>query len=211
MRVFIGVDSRQPIAASVLAHSISERASEPVSITKLHLHQLPITRRGLTEFTYSRFLVPHLCNYEGTALFLDADMLCLGDIKNLFALADGSAVQVVKNKEHFEWASLMLFNCDRCKTLTPHHVQEDGKLFGLNWAGEIGELPSTWNHLIGYDDPKAAQLVHFTKGIPVWDETRDCEYADLWHQERRQMMSTCSFTELMGRSRHLKHASNYDV
>ena len=203
MRVFIGTDRRQPIAANVLAHSISERSSEPVCITKLHLHQLPITRKGLTEFTYSRFLVPYLCNYEGTALFLDADMLCLGDIKNLFSLADGSAVQVVKNKQRFEWPSLMLFNCEKLKHLDPHYVQEDEKLFSLNWAQEIGELPNTWNHLVGYDAPTAAQIVHFTKGIPVWEETKDCEYADLWHQERRQMMSTCSFQELMGRSVHV--------
>ena len=208
MRVFIGVDRRQFIAPAVLSHSISERSTEPVSITMLHLHQLPITRRGLTEFTYSRYLVPWLCNYEGRALFLDADMLCLGDIRNLFALADDTAVQMVKNERRFEWPSLMLFNCAKCKVLTPDTVQNDERLFALEWAECIGELPATWNHLVGYDAPTAAQLVHFTKGIPVWQETQDCEYADLWHAERKAMMSTCSHQELMGGSVHVAPRNN---
>ena len=202
MEVFIGADPRQPIAAAVLAHSISVRSSLPVKITRLHLNQLPITRVGLTQFTYARFLVPYLCGFHGPALFLDADMLCLGDIADLFDLADGSAVQVVKNKRHFEWPSMMLFNCGKLKTLTPEYVQSDEKLFALNWAQEIGELPPWWNHLVGYDPPQNAQLVHFTKGIPVWPETEGCEYADRWHYDRKAMMSTCGFQELMGNSRH---------
>ena len=36
-----------------------------------------------TEFTYSRFLVPHLCDYRGKAIFMDNDMLCFGDVKEL--------------------------------------------------------------------------------------------------------------------------------
>ena len=36
-----------------------------------------------TEFTYTRFLVPYLCGYQGKAIFIDCDMLCLGDIAEL--------------------------------------------------------------------------------------------------------------------------------
>lgn len=207
MRVFIGTDSRQPIGPAVLASSVRVRSTKPVSIAFLQLDQLPITRVGLTEFTHSRYLVPWLCGYAGTALFLDSDMLCLGNIKNLFDLADGSPVQVVKNKLKFEWPSLMLFNCARCQVLTPEYIQTESKISALSWATEIGELPSEWNHLVGYDPPQPAQLVHFTKGIPVWPETENCEYADLWHAERRAMMSTCSYEALMGGSVHTKGAN----
>lgn len=203
MRVFVGCDPRQPVAPAVLAHSIAARSSKPVSITRLHLNQLPITRVGLTQFTYSRFLVPYLCNYEGTALFLDADMLVLGDIAELFELADGSAVQVVKNPQRFEWPSLMLFNNEKCQKLTPEYVQNDGKLFSLNWATEIGDLPPEWNHCVGYDPPKATKILHYTKGIPVWPQTQNCDFAEQWHMERRAMMSTCGFEELMGNSVHV--------
>jgi hypothetical protein len=201
MRVFIGSDSRQPIAANVLAHSVRVRSSKPVSITFLQLDQLPITRKGLTQFTYSRYLVPWLCEYKGIALFLDADMLCLGDITKLFELKSGFAVDVVMNSHKFEWPSLMLFDCSQCDRLTPQYV-ESYPVQKMDWA-PIGALPSAWNHLVGYDPPQAAQIVHFTKGIPVWPETEGCEYADLWHMERRAMMSTCGYEELMGRSVHV--------
>src|SRR6185295_15933969 len=118
--VFIGADPRQPLAYSVLQHSIRVNSSQPVSITALQLDQLPIHRRGLTEFTFSRFLVPYLCGFRGKALFLDADMIVTGDIADLFEIADhASSVLVNKDQDRFEWASAMLFNCDHCKKLTP--------------------------------------------------------------------------------------------
>src|SRR6185436_16452681 len=124
LKVFIGYDDRQPLSANVLAHSINRRSSKPVSITMLDLKTLPIQRKGLTDFTYSRYLVPYLCNYEGWGLFLDSDMLVMADITELFELAkDEHSVMVVKNQMRFEWPSLMLFNAEKCKTLTPKYVE----------------------------------------------------------------------------------------
>jgi len=201
-RIFIGYDPRQPIAFNILQHSILRRSSQPLSIVPLVLEQLPITRRGLTEFTYSRFLVPWLCGYEGRALFLDADMLCLADVSELFSLAEGEGVQVVMNELKYEWPSLMLFNCAACERLTPEYVETSPELFKMNWAPTYA-LPFEWNHIVGYDRPKPAKIVHFTRGIPVWEETGACEYAEEWHQERRAAMATCSFLELMGGSKHV--------
>ena len=36
------------------------------------------------DFSFTRFLVPHLMNYEGWAIFMDCDMLCQDDIANLW-------------------------------------------------------------------------------------------------------------------------------
>ena len=36
-----------------------------------------------TEFSFSRFLTPYLCGYEGWAIFSDCDMLMLDDITGL--------------------------------------------------------------------------------------------------------------------------------
>lgn len=204
MRVFIGYDPRQPVAYNVLQHSIIKRASKPVQITPLVLSQLPITRRGLTEFTYSRFMVPYLCNYEGIGLFLDADMLCMDDIAGLFDLADQNFdVMVVKNKMRFEWGSLMLFNNSKCKILTPEYVQTAPNPLSLKWSDSIGELPSEWNHCVGYDAPQKARLYHYTKGIPVWPETKECEYAQDWWDDFKTANSTVSHAELMGQSVHV--------
>ena len=84
LHIFIGVDRRQWLAYTVLQHSLQSRSSKPLAITPLVLPQLPITRQGLTDFTFSRYLVPWLCDYKGVALFVDADFLCLTDINELF-------------------------------------------------------------------------------------------------------------------------------
>ena len=60
LRIFVGHDPLQPVSTTVLVHSIISRASKPVCVTPLSLKTLPIKRRGLTEFTYSRFLAPYV-------------------------------------------------------------------------------------------------------------------------------------------------------
>jgi hypothetical protein len=208
--VFIGYDPRQPVAYHTLAHSIWTHASIPIAITRLQLNQLPITRRGLTEFTYSRFLVPYLCGYEGPALFVDSDFICRHDVMELLAYAAAypdCAVLISKNKLKFEWPSLMVFNTELCRTLTPEYIEDTAnKCFDFAWAQKVGELPATWNHLVGYDEPNPdAKMVHFTQGIPCWPETAGCEHHDAWMASAQQAMSTVSFQALMGNSVHAKH------
>ena len=206
IRVFIGFDPRQPLAYNVCASSIVRGASKPVAITALTLKTLPITRRGLTEFTYSRFLVPHLCGYEGRAIFMDADVIVDGDVAELNELADPeAAVSVVKNARRFEWPSVMVFNNALCRALTPEYVEQHDP-FGFGWANKVGALPPDWNHLVGYDKAETEpKLLHYTQGIPCWPETEGSEYAKNWHSEHSFMNSTCSYADLMGSSVHDKH------
>jgi lipopolysaccharide biosynthesis glycosyltransferase len=208
LRIFIGYDPRQPIAYNVLQFSIMRRASVPVSITPLVKETLPpINRPGLTPFTWSRFLVPYLCNYEGWALFLDTDMMVRDDIANLFKLIDPQySVMVSKNALAFEWASAILFNCAKCKILTPEFINETKVgLHNMAWLPEqeVGGFPGEWNHLVGYDEERDdARLIHYTQGIPWFPETAKCEYADLYHREWQAFVHTESWKTLMGNSVH---------
>lgn len=210
LSVFIGYDSRQPVAHAVAAESVSVHASRAVPITALRLNQLPITRRGLTEFTYSRYLVPYLSGYTGFSLYLDSDILCRADVLDLlpFPIAyPEMAVFVVPQKTlHFERPSVMLFNNEKCRILTPEYV-EDTKhpLSDLAWASGVHGLPPLWNHLVGYDEPKTnAKIVHFTKGIPIWPETKESEFVGEWWAVLQRLGSSVSFQELMGKSVHVK-------
>lgn len=207
MRVFIGIDPRQPVSYNVLQFSIIRRASKPVQVVPLVLPQLPITRRGLTDFTFSRYLPPFLCNYRGYSLFLDADMLCLGDIAELFAWVESAPtapVYVVKNAQRFEWPSAMLFNNAMCRDLTPEYINDEAtKPYSFEWARDaVGDLPAEWNHCVGYDAPKPAKLIHYTMGVPWFPELRDCEYAPEWKAEHEAANRSVSWLELMGQSVH---------
>ena len=218
VRVFIGYDTREAAAFSVLGHSIHARASCPVSITPVRLSELAgvfareVNPLQSTQFSFSRFLTPYLCGFEGWAIFMDCDMLVLDDIARLWALRDERyAVQVVKHvhvpKEEVKflgavqtkyekknWSSVMLMNCSRCTVLTPDYVNRASglELHQFKWLeGDhlIGALPPAWNHLVGYDAPRRdASLVHFTIGGPYFQEYRDCEYAAEWFAERDAML-----------------------
>jgi len=218
IKVFVGYDPREAVAFSVLAHSIHERSSEPVTVTPLRLSQLegvyqrPRDPLQSTDFSFSRFLTPWLCDYRGWALFTDCDMLVLDDIAELWRLRDDKyAVQVVKHnhvpKEGTKflgatqtkygkknWSSVMLLNCERCTALTPEYVNTATglELHQFKWLDSddlIGEIPSRWNHLVGYDAPRRdAALVHYTIGGPYFEEYRHCEYAPEWFAERDAML-----------------------
>jgi len=210
--IYIGFDHRQVVSYSVLHTSIITNTSKPVSITPLLLNTLPLTRTGLTPFTFSRFLVPWLHGPNGWALFLDSDMLVLGDVSELFALADESkALMVVKNPRRFEWASLILFNCshEAHQALTPEYIENPkSPLFHFEWLKEdqIGSLPSEWNHLAGYDTPRlGAKLIHYTMGIPAFEETLRSEYSAEWQAFQRITNSTMPWRDLMGQSVHATH------
>lgn len=168
------------------------------------LSQLPLKRRGLTEFTYSRFLVPWLCGFKGMAVFMDADMVVVGDIKELFDSASSlNAVSVVQDQMRFEWPSMMVFSCGCCLQLTPEFVDDEkNKLFDFEWAPSVGDLPAHWNHCVGYAEPKEAAMYHYTQGLPCFPETAGLEEDVYWHQERAALTGTVTWKELMGRSVH---------
>ena len=219
IRIFIGYDSKEAVAYHVLAHSILRHASMPVAITPVALANLAgiFTRERnplqSTEFSFSRFLAPYLCGYEGWALFTDCDMLMRDDVARLWALRDPRyAVQVVQHQhvpkettkflnqpqtryEKKNWTSVMLMNCRECRDLTPEYVNTASglELHQFKWLRDdsrIGALPSQWNHLVDYDPPRQdASLVHFTQGGPWFEAYRDVEYAEEWRAEKERMSS----------------------
>jgi lipopolysaccharide biosynthesis glycosyltransferase len=161
----------------------------------------------VTEFTYSRFLVPWLCGFRGRALFVDADVLCVADVSPLFHVEHyQEAVCVVPHAIAFERPSVMLFNCGQCGMLTPDYVNDPKHgLFDMAWAQSIGALPHEWNVLIDYENKatSSAKLLHYTKGIPIWPETMALPQAGTWHTVFKHMNGSVTFQELMGPSRHV--------
>ena len=134
IRIFIGYDPREAVAYNVLSHSIQVRATQPVAITPINLSQLKDQmwrdRAGIqsTEFSFSRFLTPYLCNYEGWAIFMDCDMLCEDDIAKLWGLKNDKYSLFCVKHDHIPKENIKFLgekqsaypkkNWPRCKT---HH------------------------------------------------------------------------------------------
>lgn len=214
LQVFIGYDPRESVAFYTLAHSIFARSSMPLTVAPLmrrHLAHMYTRQRGpteSTEFSLTRFLVPALSAYRGWSLFMDCDMLCRADIAQLAAEIDRQSDKAVlvcqhdyvpKTERKFldqvqtkyvrkNWSSLMIFNNERCRALTPAYVNSASglDLHRFRWIDDaaIGSLPLEWNWLVteyGYNP--AAKIVHYTLGGPWFPEYRDCDYADEWRAE----------------------------
>ena len=210
--VFVGYDPKEAIAYHTCVNSIIRLSSQPVAIVPLALNLLPDYTETHTDasntFVYSRFLVPHLMNYQGQAIYLDGDMILRDDIVKLWQLQDSTkAVQVVKHNyktcsnvkylgnknEDFprkNWSSVILWNCDNIahRILTPEFVaQHPGSyLHRFNWITDdkIGELPIEWNWLPDEFGINArAKLLHYTLGTPCFEEYATGPHTEEWHQE----------------------------
>ena len=218
INVFIGYDSKERVAYNVLSHSIIQNSTKPVAITPIALNNIKDDfvreRNNLssTEFSFSRFIIPHLMNYRGWALFMDCDMLMFEDIAELWRLRDDKyAVQVCKhdytpkNTTKFlgqtqtaypkkNWSSFMLMNCAKCSALTPDYVNSATglELHQFKWLeGDhlIGDLPLEWNWLVGeYGHKEDVNNVHFTEGGPWFKEYKDVDYSQDWFYNYKECM-----------------------
>lgn len=211
--IFIGYDPREAVAYHVCVNSIIRHSSKPVAIVPVALNLFEDYKEthtdGSNQFIYSRFLVPHLCNFEGHAIFIDGDMIVRDDIVKLWNLREyDKDVQVVKHNyktrmpvkylgaknEDYprkNWSSVILWNCASFpnRQLTPEFVQKNtgSYLHRFSWVDEnrIGALPPEWNWLPDeYGANPDAKLLHYTLGTPCFHEFADTPQADEWHRER---------------------------
>ena len=220
LNIVIGYDGKvEPVAYHVACQSIIETSSIPVAFTPLALNTLANYEEkhvdGSNAFIYSRFLVPHLMNYKGYALFLDGDMICKADVAELIKLAESDpekAVWVVKHdyktkhpvkylgakNEDYprkNWSSVVLWNCHHWqnKKLTPELVMEStgSYLHRFSWLEDrfIGELPVEWNHLVDeYEHDDNAKLLHYTLGTPCFEDYKYSGYSKEWWEMYNKMI-----------------------
>ena len=222
MKVFVGYDIREDIAYQVCEYSIlkHQSAAQVIPLKQKELRESGVYTRTVdplssTEFTFTRFLVPYLADYQGWAVFVDCDVVFVDDVKKLFDQADNQyAVMVVKHdytpKEGVKmdgckqlpyprknWSSMILWNCSHPSNqqITPDLVnsQTGQYLHRFQWLddSEIGALDPEWNWLAGwYQEPQdgAPKAIHYTEGGPWFKEYRRCDYHKVWKQYLREML-----------------------
>lgn len=221
IKVFVGYDPVESVAWHTMVASIYRLSSRPVAIIPINIKNLKgIYKRTRdpkqsNEFSFSRFLVPHLCNYEGLGVFFDCDMMLRTDILEIFDVLNSQpnkAVYVVKHSyeprndvkylntvqykyPRKNWSSVVLWNCGHMKNkiVTPEFVNTANPLdlHRFTWLddSDIGELDVRWNWLVGeYDDPpKDVKNVHWTVGGPYFHEYENADFSHEWYAERDRM------------------------
>lgn len=213
--IFIGYDANETVAYHVCANSLIRTSTNRLSITPLALNNLTGYKEthtdGSNSFTYSRFLVPQLMDYQGWALFIDGDMVVTEDITNLWDLRDEQyAIMVVKhdyktkmttkylgakneNYPRKNWSSVILWNCahEANRVITEEFVEKSTgpELHRFTWLNDnlVGSLPLEWNWLPDeYGENNNAKLLHYTLGTPCFAEFAHSPQANIWHDEYRQ-------------------------
>jgi len=223
MKIFVGYDPREDIAYQVCKHSILSRNNNAIvrplvqkELRNTGWYKRPIDKLASTEFTFTRFLVPELMNFDGWAVFMDCDVILTTDISELFAQVDERyAVMCVQHDYKVEegikmdgqtqtfyprknWSSVMMFNCAHPSNkmldqdLVNNPEVNGAYLHRFSWLKdeEIGSLDHTWNYLVGvYDDLEKPNLIHYTEGGPWFENYRNCEFHQEWKNELKAMMN----------------------
>lgn len=199
---------------SILSRTDRDLVSvQPLIQSKLRqigLYNRPIDLQASTEFSLTRFLTPTLAGTEGFAIFMDCDFLVQADILTVLDEVDQSkAISVVQHDytptpgikmdgqiQHAyprkNWSSFIVFNLAHpsVRALTASEVNDRSPsyLHQFAWVedSEIGALARDWNYLVGWYPikPGTPKALHYTSGGPWFEAYADCDYANLWNDEK---------------------------
>lgn len=189
IRVSIGSEPSQRIAAKVLKASILRRTSHAVSFSESwepeagwskSMEGVPRLKNG-TGFNTWRWLVPAHYGWRGRAIYLDADQVVLADIAELWNALDSdhafaavtNAVGIFGKKKTPEpntvQTSVMVLDCERCDWRAANMIHDvaNGRMkykdfMQARWfdRSRIQSLPPEWNHF-GLVTP-TTKLLHWS-------------------------------------------------
>lgn len=222
IRVYVGADRSQLLAVAVLEHSILRHTSARVEV--IPMIDLPVPQpedprnAQRTGFSFSRFCIPRLAGYRGRAIYIDADMLVMRDIRNLWDIPFDGAKVIVQKEVKFQDATIakagaprsrkkqcavMLLDCSRLDWTIEEIVtaMDEGRydydelmsnLCILSDADVNFGVPFEWNSLEHWDSETA--LIHYTDmGTQPWVDTGN-RFGQLWIDEVRLMLAERKLT-----------------
>ena len=219
LNIYIGFEAAETTAYHTLCHSIIESASGPVRISPIcskHFNAFfnrPRDPKQSNDFSFTRFLVPYLNQYDGHAIFMDCDMMLRTDIFKVFdEISDQDAISVVhhdytpsasvKYLNHKQyayprknWSSFVVWNCGHISNqkLTPEFVEKATglELHRFTWLddSEIGALNVRWNWLVGdyINPPENIHNIHWTVGGPYFEEYSEVDFSLEWFEMNKRM------------------------
>lgn len=175
MRVFVGTEPKQWLASEVLRYSIAKRTKGAFEFQELKYLPMKLDLPMYTGFSIYRYAIPELCNYQGKAIYLDADVVVVSDLLDLWNLTGKAALARSMHPGEptaGRYTSVMLLDCEK---LTHWKLQEwvekinkDHSLYGKTMQAlpgglgtpDFGDLPEAYNHLDHFD--ATTKIIHYT-------------------------------------------------
>ena len=216
VRIYVGTDRSQELAFKVLGASIRRRTRLTVEVNSLAGLDLPEpadpAHRARTGFSFARFAIPELAGHAGRALYLDADMLVLQDIAELWNLPLGGAKVAcqeelpdriaraagVAGARRRKQCSVMLLDCARLDWKAADIIAGLGASY--TYDALLGDLciladneishgvPTRWNSLEFAD--ASTCLIHYTDMMrQPWVHAANPN-GWLWTRELRDLLAT---------------------
>jgi len=228
IKVFIGSGEASRIERKVLIHSLRKNSQRDMDIyvfngthNAIELNDeepfiaplsLKLKYQNTTEFSLYRFLIPEICNYQGRAIYVDSDTICLRDIAELFETPMNGADFLTKKGSYAHrgsnlWGlSVMLFDCDKCRFDLKTIFDEIGQglytypdfsrmseLFLSYHQYNIGEMNPNWNVFDYWDNNTS--LIHYTNLYTQPWKFSNHPYGELWFEYFKEARESGLITE----------------
>jgi lipopolysaccharide biosynthesis glycosyltransferase len=160
---------------------------------------LKLKYHNITEFSLYRFLIPQICNYQGKAIWIDSDTVCLADIAELFDTSLNGCDFLAKAEAYNTrssnlWGlSVMLIDCKQTRFDLETYFDEIAQglytytdfscmspAFLAHHPLKIGQLDPQWN-VFDYCDEQT-KLIHYTNlNTQPWKYPHH-PYGELWFE-----------------------------
>ncbi len=183
IEIYVGSEREQKLSTEVLSYSIQKNSSIDVIVKDLGLElekkpQPNIDSLGgiesKTPFSYQRFAIPKLMNPHQVAVYIDSDMLVLGDIRELISYSrhgkrNANAATTDPGWKRAQQLSVLIIDGQKCgwcleeisKDLDDGVITYSDLFNDDNVVGIDRTIPSDWNSLESYT-PGRTRLIHFT-------------------------------------------------
>lgn len=207
LRIGVGTEPKTRLAACVLEFSLRRRTQSPLEIFLLEgeAWEPPTRLPQRTGFSLRRFLIPERLGYQGQALYLDADILCLCDIARVFTLLSEGCGALAAATCQASWrqkmatfqSSVMLmdlpswqpeFSTRNLWKLCQGDYENFMNLHFLAARGLVLELERGYNHLDAFWKDSTHLLHYSRENTQPWYHPQH-PHARLWETELREGIS----------------------
>jgi hypothetical protein len=215
IRIYIGTDPSQLLGAKIFEFSVRRHTDAAVEFDTMLDVKFPFPKdpgnQPGTNFSFSRFTIPERAGYKGRGIYVDADMLVLRDIREIWNLPFNGATVLyapTSNPKFYprHQFSVMVLDCENLDWKLDKIITEGldaGKFTYADLMRDVcivpaekvrGDVPPLWNALEIYV-PEKTGLIHYTNmGKQPWLNARN-KNGFLWMRYLKEALAAGFVTE----------------